>query len=159
MTEEPSKSRRTHVIAIVAVLALAIGVGMAYRQWRPFTEMSMGSRPSGGPVSAVDTSDAVIEEALKQIPAEVDSEAIKTRWTEDVKGFDLDSLGAERREVFLRYANSERCTCGCGYTLAACRAYDLTCPVSQPRVASLYDSVRVGRIRSAKGLRVRPAAE
>src|SRR5204862_1231892 len=55
------------------------------------------------------------------------------RWTDDARGVDLSVLTPAKREIFLRFANAERCTCGCGYTLAACRAYDLTCPVSLPR--------------------------
>ena len=67
------------------------------------------------------------------------------------------SGGSSRRGIFVRFANAERCTCGCGYTLAACRAFDSSCDVSAPRVQSLLDSVRAGRIRSAAGIRKRPA--
>ena len=158
MSSDPIESRRTHSVALVAIIALALGLGVAFRQWRPVQERSAPRHEKPvAPPAADDTSDDVIRQALRQIPALTDSEAIKTRWTEDVKGLDLAALSPERGEVFLRFANSERCTCGCGYTLAACRAYDLTCPVSLPRVTSLFDSVRTGRISTASGLRVRPA--
>ncbi|HEY3215273.1 MAG TPA: hypothetical protein VGK93_02145 [Candidatus Eisenbacteria bacterium] len=56
----------------------------------------------------------------------------------------------------MQFANAERCTCGCGYTLAGCRAYDPTCEVSLPRIEGLLDSVRDGHIREARGVRSRP---
>ena len=49
-------------------------------------------------------------------------------------------------------------TNGCGYTLAACRAFDSSCDVSAPRVQTLFDSVKAGRIRSAARIRERPSA-
>ena len=73
-------------------------------------------------------------------------------------GFDLVALSASQREIFVRFANAERCTCGCGYTLAACRAFDSSCDVSAPRVQTLFDSVKAGRIRSAARIRERPSA-
>ena len=139
---------------MIVIAILAVGLGMAYRQWRA----SRAPVPPGVMAQMSDTSatDSVVAQALRQIPALVDSEAIKNNWTENVRGVDLAALRPERLDLFLRFANSERCTCGCGYTLAACRAYDLTCPVSLPRVQSLYDSVANGVIRSAAGLRQRP---
>ena len=115
---------------------------------------SKGAHPRAD--AAVDASDRAIEEALGQIPAVDDSAAIKAHWEDEVGGIDASSLTREKKEIFVRVANSERCTCGCGYTLAACRQYDLTCPVSLPRVQALFDSVRTGKIRSAQGLRERP---
>ncbi len=72
------------------------------------------------------------------------SEEDKSRWVDVVKGFDYSDLAPSRRKAFIRYANAQRCTCGCGYTLAGCRTYDPTCPVSGPRVQALLDSVRAG---------------
>ncbi len=86
----------------------------------------------------------------------IDSSAIKSAWHEQVRGADLSGLSASHREVFLRFANAERCTCGCGYTLAGCLASDMTCEVSGTRVAELLDSIRTGRIRDAHGIRRRP---
>ena len=68
--------------------------------------------------------------------------------------FSREYLPAQRA-LFVRVANSYRCTCGCGFTLATCRAYDAQCPVSGPRVRALRDSVRAGLV-SARGLRQRP---
>jgi HAMP domain-containing protein len=136
------------VLALAIVLFAAVLAARAWRQ-RPIPP------PAPRTARVADTSsDAIVTQALAQIP--VDSAEIKNGWRDDVRGIDLDSLPAPKRELLLRVANSERCTCGCGFTLAACRTYDLTCPVSGPRVQSLRDSVARGKIRSAKGLRTRP---
>ena len=156
----PRRSRRrapkrmtklTTWIALAATAALLAGLGVWLVEWR-------AGQPARAPAGAEpDTGQGVIEQALRQIPGGVDSTELKSRWTDDARGVDLSVLTPAKREIFLRFANAERCTCGCGYTLAACRAYDLTCPVSLPRVESLLDSVRSGRISSARGLRERPA--
>jgi hypothetical protein len=75
----------------------------------------------------------------------------------EVKGFDVSDLTPARRAMFVRFANAQRCTCGCGYTLAGCRAYDPTCPVSGPRVGKLLDSVRAGRVPGPARARPVPA--
>ena len=72
-----------------------------------------------------------------------------------MRGVDVAGLTPAQRALFVRVANSYRCTCGCGFTLATCRAYDAQCPVSGPRVRALRDSVRAGLV-SARGLRQRP---
>ena len=147
------QGKPTAWIGFAAVAALIAGITVLYRPWPP------ERRPAGGALPrSADTSDAVVEQALGQIPVPVDSVALKSRWMDEVKGVDVAALDAGQRQIFLRFANAERCTCGCGYTLAACRTYDLTCPVSLPRVEKLRDSVRVGWIRSASGLRERPSA-
>ena len=140
---------------VAAILTLYAVVTLVVR-WR-----GEGSRgPDRGAGVALDTAgtDPLVARALAQIPpAPIDSTEIKTGWRDEVPGIDLAALAPARREVFLRYANSEMCTCGCGFTLAACRTYDTTCPVSLPRVEKLRDSVVAGRVASARGLRERPA--
>jgi hypothetical protein len=146
MSSPPSPRRASHVIGGVAVVALLAGFAALAVQWR---------RPAYDPLpAAVDTSEAVVDEALGQIP--VDSTALKSEWRDDVAGIDVSGLDDEELARFVRFANAERCTCGCGYTLAACRVYDLTCPVSGPILDKLRDSVAAGLIRSAAGLRERP---
>jgi len=137
-------------IALGAAALLVAGLAAAIRHARSPRAPSRAAPAVGEP------SDSTIEQALRQIPAAVDSAALKSRWVDEVRGVDVSALSPKRREIFLRFANAERCTCGCGYTLGACRAYDLTCPVSLPRVETLLDSVRAGRIPSAAGLRERP---
>lgn len=89
--------------------------------------------------------------------ADVDSDSL-SRWVEVIPGVDLAGLEGNQREQFVRFANAQRCTCGCGYTLAACRVYDSTCEVSMPRVSALLDSVRMRLVGSTAGLRSRPLA-
>ena len=141
---------RVSWIALVALAALVVGIGMAFRQWRP-PRTAGTSVP--GPVD--EPPERVIGEALERAPV-VDSTAFKQRWIEAVRGVDLAGLDPRRCDLFLRYANAERCTCGCGYTLAGCRASDMTCDVSGPRLDALLDSVRAGHITSARGVRARP---
>ena len=159
-TTDPAGRPRGRVpwIALVALAALALGIGAAYRQWRP-PRAPVPPSPGGEPP------ERMIDQALGQARpgsepgAPVDSAAIKQRWVDEVRGVDLSGLDSTRRVVFVRFANAERCTCGCGYTLAGCRASDMTCDVSGPRLEALRDSVRTGRIRSARGIRARPRAD
>jgi hypothetical protein len=135
--------------AAAIVAAVAIGAAIALR----------GSRPPATPtVAPSDTAanDAAIEHALAV--ARTDSASIKARWIEDISGMDVSGLSPVRREIFLRAANSQRCTCGCGYTLAGCRQSDMSCDISGPRLTALLDSVRAGKLRDASGLRARPHA-
>jgi hypothetical protein len=87
-----------------------------------------------------------------------DSTAIKNRWMDDIKELELASLTPAQHELFLRIANTRHCTCGCGYTLAGCRAYDSECETSAPLVRALYDSARAGLLHQTNGLRSRPAS-
>ena len=89
-------------------------------------------------------------------PAVVDSAELKTRWHDEVRGVDLAGLDGARRELFVRYANAGMCTCGCGYTLAGCKASDMSCEISGARLEALRDSIGAGWIRDAKGIRERP---
>jgi hypothetical protein len=139
-------------IAAFALLGVLIGVGM-WRAWPP--------RPAGK--ATLDPSDESIAQALRQARgdsatlASPDTAVDKSRWMPEVKGFDVSDLPAVRREMFVALANAQRCTCGCGYTLAGCRTYDPSCPVSGPRVEKLLDSVRAGRYSSAPGVRPKPS--
>ena len=126
------------------------GLAVLASQWRtPRAPVASSTSEA-----TTDTSDAVIGQALGQIP--IDSTAIKNHWEDEVRGIDVAALSAGQREIFVRFANAERCTCGCGYTLAACRTYDLTCPISGGILETLRDSVAAGKVRSVRGLRERP---
>jgi hypothetical protein len=149
MTQPSVAPGRAHVVALIVLVLLGAGLAVWLRSARP---------PQSVPLPAAampdTTSDRTVEQALDL--AGRDSSVIKSRWIEHVSGVELSLLAPERREIFLRLANAERCTCGCGYTLAGCRASDMSCEVSGPRIAALLDSVRSGWIRSARGLRERP---
>jgi hypothetical protein len=136
---------RPRWIALAAALALAAGVGTAWHEWRA----GQPRAPRAAAPALPDPGDTVIDQALAQArdgaradSAAVDSAVIKSKWVGEIKGFVYADLSPARRQRFIRFANAERCTCGCGYTLAGCRAYDPTCPVSGPRVQALLDSIR-----------------
>jgi hypothetical protein len=138
--------------AALAVLGVLIAVGV----WRAGTPRTAGTADVSSP-------EDTIAQALRQARADSASRVVpgtaedKSRWVGEVKGFDVSDLPAGRREMFVRFANAQRCTCGCGYTLAGCRTYDPSCPVSEPRVQKLLDSVRAGRYSSAARVRAKPA--
>jgi hypothetical protein len=104
----------------------------------------------------------MIDQALGRTPSAqgphppLDSTAFKERWLDEVRGVDLAGLDSTQRDRFVRFANAGRCTCGCGYTLAACRASDMTCEVSGARLAALLDSIRAGHLTRTRGIRSRP---
>jgi hypothetical protein len=143
---------RAHLVAIAALLTFGIGLTVWFTS---FQHTSTLPPSSSGPTPDT-TTDAAIEQALGA--ARIDSVAYKSRWLDEVPGISLTSLAPKQRELFLRFANAERCTCGCGYTLATCRASDMTCEVSGPHLEALLDSVRAGRITSARGVRMRPSS-
>jgi len=161
MTRPRAEAGRVHWLALVAIAVLVAGVGIAWRQSRvprvPGYQAAPASEPTTGPLGEPpgEPPGQVVEQALRQA-ARFDSTAFKQRWIDEVRGADLSGLDSTRRELFLRFANAEQCTCGCGYTLAGCRASDMTCDISGPRIAALLDSVRAGRIHGARGIRSRP---
>ena len=144
MMSSTPQAGRAPWIAIVTIAALAAGIGIAWQQARP---------PRRAPGAGVDPHPIV--EAMDPVPA-IDSTVFKQRWLDEVRGVDASDLDARRRALFLRCANARQCTCGCGYTLAGCRASDMTCDVSGERIEALLDSVRSGRLPSALGIRARP---
>jgi hypothetical protein len=139
----PDSRGRAHWVALIALVILAAGFAAAAQYWR---------KPAGDPGARP------VLDVIGEAPVEtaVDSAAYKSRWLDDVRGLDLASLSPDRRAVFLVHANAQRCTCGCGYTLAGCRASDMSCEVSGPRLEALLDSVRSGRLTRADGLRAKP---
>jgi len=144
------------LISFIAIAVLGVGIGAWFMSSRP-TPPPSAPRPSSADIAEDSTlGDEIVDEALRQIPGFVDSTAFKSQWVEEIDGVDVSALGAEQLEYFVRSANAQRCTCGCGYTLAACRRFDTTCPISLPIVEALRDSVLAGYITTAAGLRERP---
>jgi len=141
---------------LVGIVAAIIVLGALWSVTRQATRPPVPPLPPPSTVPDTLESDGetLISRALGQIPE--DSTAIKMRWMDEIANVDLGGLSGDRLERFVRHANARRCTCGCGYTLAACRAYDPTCPVSGPILESLRDSILTGRVRNANGLRKRP---
>jgi hypothetical protein len=64
-------------------------------------------------------------------------------WDEDdIRVVDFSSLTPSAKRTALRRANSARCTCGCGMTLAQCVATDMTCPVRDKNIDAIRAMVR-----------------
>jgi len=59
----------------------------------------------------------------------------------EIKVVDLSGLDATQKRSVLETANAQRCTCGCGMTLAQCIATDSTCPIRQDNVDRLKTMV------------------
>lgn len=144
---------RPFVRGLVVILVLVAAVLAAWAMHSSFDmPVRATSEPAVAPEDTVAGED-VVARALRLARIQEDE---KTRWVEDLPELDLAALDPAAREVFLRLANGRSCSCGCGFTLAACRRFDDQCEVSQPRARALYDSVRAGHIRSAEGFRTRP---
>lgn len=137
--------------ALIAIAVLLGGLAVWLSYWKPVAP------PEPAPPAAAleEPADDVVDRALALAG---DSTAIKRRWVEGIGGVAMDDLDPARREIAIRFANARACTCGCGFTLAGCRAYDPTCEVSLPLAEALVDSVRAGTLRDTRGLRPRPAA-
>lgn len=58
-----------------------------------------------------------------------------------IPGVDLSRLSPEKRAKALAALNSERCTCGCGLTVAQCRVDDPTCTVSLPLARDILEQI------------------
>lgn len=60
----------------------------------------------------------------------------------EIPGIDLSPLSpAEKRQVLERL-NSEKCTCGCDFTLAECRINDAACDISLPKAKNVVEEIR-----------------
>ena len=55
---------------------------------------------------------------------------------------DFTSLNGTQKDAALTQANAERCTCGCGMTLAQCVATDMTCPVRENNITRIRGMVQ-----------------
>jgi len=162
MTPRSREAGRVHIVALAALGLFLLGLAAWYLSWRRTPTAAQVSSASAPPVAAMpDTAtDQPIDQALsaarRATGATIDSIAYKNRWLDEVRGTDLTGVPERQKELFLRYANAQHCTCGCGYTLAGCKASDMSCEISGPRLEALLDSVRTGRITSARGIRARP---
>lgn len=53
----------------------------------------------------------------------------KTRFQEEFPGLEAGApLSSESRRVVVQWANAEKCSCRCGFTVASCLKLDSTCP-------------------------------
>ena len=60
----------------------------------------------------------------------------------DLGVVDFSNLDSKEKRTALEAANTARCTCGCGMTLAQCVATDSTCPVRESNIDRIKVMVR-----------------
>lgn len=135
-------------VALITIVTAVVAAWAIHRSFEPPV------RRAPAPAAEPALDDAMVERAL-DLADPWRSE--KTRWVDEIPDLELAALG-ERRALFLRVANGRLCDCGCGYTLASCRRWDATCPVSGPRARALFDSVKAGLVPATAGLREPPQA-
>jgi len=159
--ERKTPLRATRWIAMAAALLLVAGIAAAVRSRRQAEAPAAPPKTPAEQVEETPARESPDGEAAipdDDVHAKVRANrGEKSKWVEKVPGLEVSDLSQKQLDVFLSAANSQRCTCGCGYTLAGCRVYDSTCEKSGPRVVALLDSVRAGQIRAATGLRTRPS--
>ncbi len=64
-----------------------------------------------------------------------------------LKGFDLDELSAQQRDLLLTKANAIPCDCGCNDgSLARCVNTDPTCQTSPKKIRELIDEIKKATI-------------
>jgi hypothetical protein len=59
----------------------------------------------------------------------------------DLGVIDFSALTSKEKRSALEAANSARCTCGCGLTLAQCVATDSTCPLRDSNIERIQGMV------------------
>ena len=60
----------------------------------------------------------------------------------DIGVVNFSELTPTEKRTALEAANSARCTCGCGMTLAQCVSTDMACPVREDNIQSIRTMVR-----------------
>jgi cytochrome c biogenesis protein CcmG/thiol:disulfide interchange protein DsbE len=60
----------------------------------------------------------------------------------EVPGIDLSPLSPAEKRQALERLNSEKCTCGCDFTLAECRINDAACDISLPKAKKVVEEIR-----------------
>ena len=60
---------------------------------------------------------------------------------QDIAVVNFSDLSAKEKRTALEAANSARCTCGCGMTLAQCVATDSTCPLREGNITRIKGMV------------------
>ena len=62
-----------------------------------------------------------------------------------IPGLDLTKLTPAQKTAVLKQLNTDKCTCGCGNTIAACRINDPSCAVSLPLGQEMVKKAALGR--------------
>jgi hypothetical protein len=61
---------------------------------------------------------------------------------QDIAVVDFSNLSSKQKKTALEAANSARCNCGCGMTLAQCVATDSTCPIRVSNIGRVKTMVQ-----------------
>ena len=64
---------------------------------------------------------------------------------EDIAVVDFSDLTSKQKRTALEAANTARCPCGCGMTLAQCVATDSTCPLRDGNIDRIKGMVATAR--------------
>ena len=64
----------------------------------------------------------------------------KTSYTE-IPGIDMSALSQDERDRVMARTNVEKCSCGCGFTIAGCRHLDSSCGVSLPMARQIVTEI------------------
>ena len=77
---------------------------------------------------------------------EVDGDAttkhvINAAQATEIPGIDLSTLTPAQKSAALQKLNSDKCTCGCGSTVAQCRLDDPDCGVSLPLARTIVAAI------------------
>ena len=59
----------------------------------------------------------------------------------EIPGIDLSVLSEDDRKKVMQRTNVEKCSCGCGFTIAGCRHLDISCGVSLPMARQIVTEV------------------
>jgi len=97
------------------------------------TQALAGINPNLTILDAEDEDKARAEEGKARVQSAAQSNKIP--------GVDLSNLTPEKRAKVLETLNSERCSCGCGLTVAQCRVDDPSCTVSLPLAQDLVKKI------------------
>lgn len=150
----PQSTGFRRLVVMLAIVVVIAGAALVFRDaFRP------PAAPPRSPLARGDDREELAPEdsitrALRLAGVDL---AKKNEWVDEIPDADVSALAPGQAELFIRVANSRRCTCGCGFTLAACRRFDSTCEDSGPRVAALLDSVARGLVTGTPDLPERPA--
>lgn len=91
---------------------------------------------------------------LANLPSDATMELVKdtgqvllanAAYATEIPGVSLAGLTAAQKQDALQRLNNEKCTCGCGLTLAQCRINDPGCKISQPAAQKLVDDIAHGK--------------
>jgi hypothetical protein len=126
-----------------ALLAFLVGgVGVMGWLWSDShqPEQDYSPPPLNASYPSDDTSSGAAD-ARSRLTGDGNSTLLTVTTYEEIPEVDLSKLtDAQRRRVLAR-ANIEKCSCGCGYTIAACRHLDTSCQTSLPMARQIVTEV------------------